>query len=285
MAESSKISWTDSTLNHWIGCQEVRLVTPTGEHIPSECDGCYARTQARLHQYAGKGVELWGDPHTTPRHHTKYVKQLMPKLDRQAAESGRRLVFCFSLSDIFEQHPSLEPWRNEFLEWVGQYTHLDYLFLTKRPQNVHRMVPGSWLRSWPKHVWLGMSAGTNEAMRKRSRYLAEATAWGATTFVSMEPLLENVDPTPALEAGARWFITGGESGFGSDDRARIDMEMDWVRSARDTVKSAGQAFFHKQHGGAHPGGDALVDGRLWHEWPDTGLAPVGGVRSRGVLVP
>jgi protein gp37 len=284
VAENSKISWTDDTLNHWIGCNQVRLVDVNGVSVPSECDGCYAMIQSRLHQYAGPGIELWGPPKTTPRHRTKYCERLMPKIDREAAATGRTLAFCYSLSDIFEHHEQLVPWRNEFIEWVERYTNIDYLFLTKRPQNVHRMVPGSWLRDWPKHVWLGTSAGTNLAMQRRAPYLAEAGAWGALTFVSMEPLLEDVDPTPALKAGARWFITGGESGYGSKDRKRIDMEMDWVRHARDTVKDAEQAFFHKQHGGAHPGGEALVDGRLWHEWPATELGPVGGVRSRGTLV-
>lgn len=287
MAENSGISWTDDTLNHWGGCQEVRLVTSLGIAVPSECDNCYARWHM-LHRmgYNDRDAEhpvVWGPPKTTPRHRFQYVEALMPKLDKQAAETGRRLVFSFSLSDLFEEHPQLGPWRAEFFEWVERYTNLDYQFLTKRPQNVHRMVPGAWLRNWPAHVWLGTSAGTQEAMARRARYLAEARDWGArVTFLSMEPLLERTDPTEAIvKYGVNWLIDGGESGSDEGvDRPRINADLDWFRYTRDVAWSLGVPYFHKQHGGRRSGGDAALDGRLHHGFPDTGLGKMGGVRAR-----
>lgn len=306
MAENSAIDWTDDTLNGWIGCVEVRIAmsadqaaqieaaggvvyarTIDGRTIysyPSECDNCYAKVQARgrmgYNDHDAAHPVVWGDPHTTPRHLTKYWPALMPKLEALAASTGRRLVFSFSLSDIFEHHEQVVPWRERFLALVEECPNLDFQLLTKRPQNVHRMVPGAWLRNWPEHVWIGTSAGTQAAMDRRAPYLSEMRAWGApVAFLSMEPLLERTDPTAAIEKyGVNWIITGGESGAGTD-RPRIDANPDWFRHARDVAVAHRVAFFHKQSGGPKPGTGKELDGRLWHQFPNTDLGQVGGVRA------
>lgn len=284
MAENSKISWCDDTANGWIGCNEVRLVLPDGTHVPSECDNCYARILAYNRMgYNGHDSThpvLWGNPKLTPRHRTKYVAGLLPKLDAQARAHGRRLVFAFSLSDVFEDHPQLGPWRAEFFDLVERTWFLDYLMLTKRPQNVLHMTPPTWRQRWPQNVWIGTSAGTQAAMDRRAPHLGDIRAAGApVAFLSMEPLLDLTDPIEAIEKhGVNWIITGGESGTGVD-RPRIDADLDWYRLARDVAVKYGVAFFHKQGSGPRPGTNPELDGRLWHQWPDTGLGLVGGVRA------
>lgn len=288
MAENSNIDWTDDTVNYWIGCNEVRLVV-AGQFIPSECDNCYAKFLARNRMgYNGRDAEhpvLWGNPKLTPRHKTRYVPGFLRKQHAVASTSGRRLVFSFSLSDVFEEHPQLREWRTEFFGMVDTSPLLDFQLLTKRPQNVLRMIPDSWRAAWPRNVWIGTSAGTQAAMDRRAPYLSEFRAAGApVAFISMEPLLELVDPTMAIEQhGANWLIDGGESGAG-EDRPRIDAQQDWFRTVRDVSVGSEVAYFHKQSGGARPGTGKELDGQLWHQFPDTGMGPVGGVRASGSLV-
>jgi protein gp37 len=286
MAENSNIDWTDDTLNVWIGCVEVRLVAPGGRHVPSECDNCYAKLFAATRMgYSGRDPDrplLWGNPKTTPRHQTRNWRQVLRRSRRVAQAGGRRLVFAFSLSDVFEEHPQLGPWRAEFLELVETCPELDFLLLTKRPQNITRMVPAAWLRRWPPHVWAGTSAGTAESLRVRLPHLERLAELGVPVrFVSDEPTLEDFDPTPALRTGVvNWWITGGESGSDAGlDRPRINADPDWFRRKRDACLEYNVAYFHKQAGGRRPGTGKELDGRLWHQWPDTGLGPVGGVRA------
>jgi protein gp37 len=48
MAEFTKIEWTDSPFNPWIGCQ----------HVSSGCDHCYAEAQNRFRKWTAGGS--WG---------------------------------------------------------------------------------------------------------------------------------------------------------------------------------------------------------------------------------
>jgi protein gp37 len=77
--------------------------------------------------------------------------------DRKAAKDGvRRRIFCSELSDVFDNQASDE-WRADLWELIRQCPNHDWLILTKRIQNVPKMVP----HDWPlPNVWLGVTAGT-----------------------------------------------------------------------------------------------------------------------------
>ncbi|PWR34728.1 DUF5131 family protein, partial [Listeria monocytogenes] len=61
--------------------------------------------------------------------------------NRAAEAAGERhRVFCSSLADVFEDRPEIVTWRFELLDLVRKTPHLDWLLLTKRPQNVLRML-------------------------------------------------------------------------------------------------------------------------------------------------
>jgi protein gp37 len=81
--------------------------------------------------------------------------------------------------------------------------------------------------------------------------------WNPTT----EPLL---GPLHGLDlTGIHWVITGGESG-----PAARPIDPDWVRAIRDTARTSGVMFFHKQWGGPHPHRTGrLLDGRTWDHTP------------------
>ena len=178
------------------------------------------------------------------------------KWNRQAFESGVSYrVFCASLADVFDnQVPKI--WRRELWDEIGRTPCLDWLLLTKRPQNIHKMLPAYWGDGWP-NVWLGTTAENQDELERRVERLLCIPA--RVHFVSCEPLLGPLDFMMDTEIGPLsflkrhnimndeptnrldWVIVGGESG----PKARY-MEPAWAASIRDQCKEAGIAFFLKQ---------------------------------------
>lgn len=233
MAENSGIEWTTHTFNPWIGCTKVSAA----------CDHCYAEAWDKRF-----GGERWG-PHA-PRKRTKTWGNPV-KWNRQAAETGTRpRVFCASLADVFDNHRSIQPeWRGELWGLIRDTPHLDWLLLTKRPQNIAKMLPVNWGDGWP-NVWLGTTVEDQVEADRRIPHLARVPA--RVRFLSCEPLLSRIE-TPFLrmhfdaygnwrEGGAiHWVITGGESGT-----HYRPADPDWFRSLRDQCADAGVPFLFKQ---------------------------------------
>src|ERR1039458_2213458 len=124
MAENSKIEWTDHTFNPWWGC------TP----VSSACDFCYAEALSKRF-----GKDLWGNK---PRQRTSAQNWNQPrKWNRQAEKMGVRYrVFCASMADVFDNQVPTE-WRDDLWQLIRETPHLDWLLLTKRPQNISKMLP------------------------------------------------------------------------------------------------------------------------------------------------
>ncbi|MEY5060411.1 MAG: hypothetical protein RIS45_332, partial [Planctomycetota bacterium] len=143
MGDVTGIQWTDHTFNPWMGCQRVS----------PGCERCYAETlvTTRLR------LPVWGPPKTTERKRTAVANWRKPLAwDRAAAKAGKRArVFCASLADVFEDHPAVAPWRTELFALIEQTPHLDWQLLTKRPENLRKMLPTAWLESPRPNVWLG----------------------------------------------------------------------------------------------------------------------------------
>lgn len=248
MAENSKIEWTDHTVNFWWGCLKVS----------PGCAHCYAERDSNRY-----GRNVFGPAATTERWRTKGPWTDILKWDKKAkAEGVRRRVFAQSMSDFFEEHPQLVPWRAEAVSILESLEWLDVQLLTKRPENISRMVPG-WMERWPQHVWIGTSVENQAMADKRIPELLKVPA--AVRFLSCEPLLGTIDLGRAIGCGyycdevvghvdhpfwtrgiaspIHWIIVGGESG----PNAR-PMHPQWARSLRDQCREAGVAFFFKQHG-------------------------------------
>lgn len=224
MGEITKIQWAHHTFNAWIGC----------EKISEACKFCYAE------KYAERwSIAKWGKNGTR----YKTVQANWNKLirwNKQAQKDGvRRRVFCFSLSDIMEDSPLIpQEWREEFYKIVKQCTWLDFLFLTKRPENYFRFLPADWGDGYD-NVWLGTSIENQRRYDERYKFLQTIKA--KVKFFSMEPMLEYVQ----MHWKPDWVIIGGESGFKKDCR-----ELD-LRSVKLTVallRSAGVKVFFKQLG-------------------------------------
>jgi protein gp37 len=227
MGKGTPIAWADNTFNPWIGCTNVS----------PGCDHCYAEIKwdRRFHR-----VE-WGGP----RSRTKWDAPIT--WDRKAAKAGvRERVFCASLADVFDNQVPDE-WHNDLWALIDRCRSLDWLLLTKRPQNIAKMMPVR-----PPHVWLGITVENQVELERRWPILAALRA--TVRFINYEPALE-----PLVLGAARpdWVICGGESGF----QAR-PFSIAWARSMRDQCAAAGIAFFMKQLG-SKP------------DWPVTGRPDAG----------
>lgn len=232
--------------NPWWGCLKVS----------EECQHCYARDIA--HHY---GHEVWGPAATTGRRLFGEEHWAEPlRWNRAAKRDGHRhSVFCASMADVFEVHPELDSERTKLWKLIETTTWLNWLLLTKRPENILAMAPWGW-STWPDNVWIGTSVGLQSRAEERLPYLLEVPA--VVRFLSCEPLLGPLDLTPWLSR-LQWVISGGESGPNFRP-----LNLDWARDLRDQCQVAGVPYYFKQIGGRyHDSGGRLLDSREWTEMP------------------
>lgn len=222
MAENSKIEWTTHTFNPWIGCQKVS----------SGCDHCYAETLMDKRY----GKVQWG-PHGERKRTSESNWKLPLRWARQARKSNSRpRVFCASLADVFDNKAPAGA-RDDLFATVRATPELDWLFLTKRPENICKMLPADWGDGYA-NVWLGTTCEDQAAYDRRWPILREIPAH--IRFISYEPAigplrLHNGPDQPD------WLICGGESGPG----ARY-MEPAWAGDILADCEMAGVFFFMKQ---------------------------------------
>jgi len=209
MADLTTIEWTatrrpDGTVlpgysfNPWRGCQKVS----------PGCKFCYAEVQSKRNPSV---LGEWGPGSARVIAAHKYW--LKPeRWNAEAQVAGiRRKVFCASIADVFEDRPDLHAPRLQLFDLVRRTPWLDWLFVTKRPENIlpaldhaieavgAEMVStelGSWLLSWrrgcpPTNLWLGTSVENQDMANERIPQLLAVPA--AIRFLSCEPLLGPVD--------------------------------------------------------------------------------------------
>ena len=120
---------------------------------------------------------------------------------------------------------------------------LTWLLLTKRPENIIRMMPEG---NWP-NVWLGVSVENQEyTWRLDALQEVRNKINCPVLFCSAEPLIGSLDLSGTLSPqGISWVIVGGESG--AYDKVR-PFSISWARSLIKQCQEAGVACFIKQLG-------------------------------------
>lgn len=162
MAENSRIEWTDHTFNPWTGCTNVS----------PGCDHCYAEAWSKR-----SGHVKWGN---SPRKRTTDHYWKAPAIwNSRAGEFGathgrRQRVFCASLADVFDNQAE-KGWRTDLFNMIRSTPSLDWLLLTKRPQNIKKMLPLDWGDGYA-NVWLGMTAEDQDRYDQRWPHLAAIPA-------------------------------------------------------------------------------------------------------------
>lgn len=307
MAEASGISWTDHSFAPWHGCTKVS----TG--ALGACEGCYAEhlDDTRFHRVR------FGDHPRVKSAGSTWRQPLA--WDRKAAKAGEsRFVFCSHLSDVFDNQVN-PAWRAELFDLIRRTPHLTWLLLTKRPQNILRMVEEIYYTGarhadlsdcWPRNAAIGCTAVTQaEADRDVWALLTAAEKLRpALSFVSCEPLMGPIDLTRLVKGSwvlngfsgvaasphthnkhwlqpLGWVISGGETDQGKH-KAR-PTHPDWERALRDQCAAVGVPYHRKQAGewvaeDQFPGASWLTcEERVW---PDGGSSWRVGKKRAGRLL-
>lgn len=310
MSENSKIEWCDHTFNPWEGCTKVS----------PGCLNCYAET--RNARFGGGTATNWGKG--APRRQTSLANWKLPlkwndaaacthhcrkcgrdrltgdcpvceyEQDMVAIDRDRPRVFCASLADWLDDEVPIE-WLADLLELIRATPNLDWLLLTKRPENWEKRIElilknlkgkieldtwvclCDWLAhgNYPANVWIGTTVEDQTRAEQRIPYLLRIPA--ATRFLSCEPLLEKIDIEGALSRGSAanttkdsqgidWVIVGGESGTGCRP-----FDPDWARLLKIQCQSARVPFFMKQMGGTRKPFPEIPADLMIREFPQGGI--------------
>ena len=276
MSTNTTISWTDHTFNAWWGCSKVH----------AGCANCYAETwDSRW------GGDHWGKDSTRRMIVGEWGKP--NHWEAAARAAGRRcLVFASSMCDVFEDYPEERPvvdqqgkpvpmpiqfheryapaggfhgfWsvpalRRRLFDIFEPFCWTTLLLLTKRPENIARMVPKHWLDDWPSHVWTGTSPCNYETAQKS---IPPLVAVPGKHFLSCEPMLGNVilerrwiETSHGTRRGIDWVICGGESMQRGQCR---EFPVEYAIELRNQCEAFGVPFFMKQMGSK----PTCVDGPL-----------------------
>lgn len=256
MGKNSGISWTHHTFNPWWGC----------EKLTEGCAHCYAEGVDRRFggSHWGKDSQrrFFGDDH--------WSEPL--KWNEAARKAGERhRVFCASMGDVFEDREDLDEWRERLWALIEVTPNLDWLLLTKRPENAIQMA--KWQDGdWPENVWVGV---TVENQRNAWRVGELIKIPCSIRFISCEPLLGPVDLSAYWKSGdasnwVDWVIVGGESG-----QSARRMEREWMMDLFEQCGISNTPFFFKQWGsfdqdgkkGTAKANGCLIDGQTIQNIP------------------
>lgn len=238
MADTTKIQWADHTFNPWLGCEPVH----TG------CKNCYAQVYFRRMGILGT------------RRKTADANWRKPLIwNRKAKAAGERRRVFPSLCDPFEMWSgpigthencyTMADLRRDFFALIDKTPNLDWLLLTKRPENVRRMwpIPSNGrdplddLYLLRENCWLIYSASDQETLERGLPHLLDCGNLAPVLGLSLEPLVGPV-VIPAIKE-LDLVIAGGESG-----RNARPCDVAWIRSILKQCAAAGLPCYVKQLG-------------------------------------
>lgn len=296
----SNIEWCDYTFNHVRGCQKIApgcKFCYAEKLVNGRMQGDFSRQRVRLSDAGWKEPVKWNrsalveeqrncGPLPRPRVFCASLADVFEDWSGPIVDhKGERIDVCKKCGDrmgeywacatcgpqgnVHRSPVTMNDLRRDLFALIDATPNLDYLLLTKRPENVRRMWPATPGVS-PQHpaetydeavgvpyrhnCWIGTSIATQADADKNIPELLKCRDLASVLFVSAEPLLGPLDlfgawgdyiRSPQGDAGRLidWAIVGGESG----PNAR-PYNLEWPRSIIAQCKAAGVACFHKQVG-------------------------------------
>lgn len=266
----TNIEWADFTGSPWYICTEVN----------EDCANCYARELAKGRMKTitggkwGKGVPrvrakgFWSNAikwNETPWvcdtcGKAWTVNGMHPDCDGEILHRARMFP---SLCDWLDAEVQIE-WLADFLKLVYGTPNLDWLLLTKRPENFFKRLSAAveygdtqdwpaefldWVMEWfrdgiaPANVWILASAGNQKNADKMMPELLKIPA--RVRGLSAEPLIGPITFRPDWLEGLDWIIFGGESTQGKPARP---CNIEWIVSGLREAQAVGVNCFVKQVG-------------------------------------
>lgn len=277
MAETTEIAWTDATFNPWIGCTKVapecaecyaedyanrygraiwgakgtRSKTsvanwrkPLKWNREAEAAGVRRKVFCAsladvFEDWQGPIVDTEGDTYRKCRNETCGWRGLLPVVKRQIGLPPHATVIDCPECGEWVDPITMDDLRRDLFTMIDETPNLEWLLLTKRPENIRRM----WLRRCSEetlakskaslakyftcaeseceraavhrpNVRLGTSAGCQATADKALPHLRKCRDLAAGLFVSCEPMLDAVefaDVTGRSDAAEQWgkpFLEG-----------------------------------------------------------------------------
>ena len=215
----SKIEWTDRVWNPVTGCTKVS----------HGCKNCYAESIAN---------RFWGD--------RKFTDVLCHE-DRLALPGSwkkGKMIFVNSMSDLF--HDDVQ---DDFIDRVykvmAENKQHTFQVLTKRPERMleyYKKVYGGKDMLYEDvipNIWLGVSVEDQKSADERIPLLLKTPA--AIRWLSVEPLLDEIDISLIFARDIDWVVVGAESGANARD-----MNISWPRGIKILCDRMSIPFFMKQ---------------------------------------
>lgn len=237
MGKNTKIEWADHTINLWHGCEKVN----------AGCKNCYAEA---LSKRFDKGLDLWKNNGVRKEIPTAFLN--LDKLQKSAAlRNVKETVFVGSMMDIFEDARPTDrhSYTTDFLRGLlfykiekGDYENLIFLFLSKRPDNIYKCLPSSWIENFPNNVMIGLSIAEQKDLEINSAFFS----YPFKKFLSIEPQinlvsLDFIGIKRLFKRKIDWVIQGGESG-----RSKRPFKIEWAYSIKNECKVLEVPYFFKQ---------------------------------------
>lgn len=270
--------------------------------------------------YRRAGLEDWETRpvwwNKAPRVLTKGFWKEARALNRKAGKLGVRYKIFPSMIDWLDDMPAgiIDQDGNwlkrdevfaDFLSVVHECQNLDWLLLTKRPQNFTERIEtcwseqpetplGHWLHEWlffgvggtnPTNVWIGVSVEDQKRADERIPHLLRIPA--VVRFLSCEPLLGPINLVGPydgpfafpLGTGIHWVIVGGESGAGFRE-----MDLAAALSIGEQCVDYEVPFFMKQDSGLYPGKQGRIPDEWWvQQWPKAARLRQGFGEARPIV--
>lgn len=240
MGSKTKIDWADATWNPVTGCLHG-------------CEYCYARKQA--HRFAGypsegKNHELtsrmfvskrYDDGEWSKERVCTYPYDFDPTFHRYRLHipvkwKDPRTIFVCSMADLFGDWVPDE-WIEEVFAACEAAPQHRYMFLTKNPNRYIELANKDKL---PRQHWYGYSA-TQENQLWRFRHADECPC--INLFVSIEPIMEPMNPGFCTHVPADWVIIGAETGNRKD---KVIPERKWIDDIFMECEYSGRPIFMKE---------------------------------------
>jgi protein gp37 len=189
------------------------------------------------------------------------------ELDKPLGWTTPSLAFPCLMSDIAYEDIPVEWFARTVEVMVRAHVKRGHIFqaLTKRPDNLARLLDAIGVRDALPGVWWGVSAEDERRWDERVPWLFRIP--NEIPLVSVEPQLGLIDRDPA---GLAWVVVGGDSALPRGRAQRFDL--DGARLLRDRCQVEGIPFFFKQTGSAAIESDGSVmtctrKGEDPSEWP------------------